>query len=913
MSFFRTGRNNYFQNQLSIIIALFRLNSISRASVPVMLCCLMASCSVEKNTSLSRNYHNLVSHYNIYFNGHESYKKGIDKARESVQLDYNNTLPVFLYQEEPVHSAVSSDMKRAIDKATKVITFHSITAKPKVKEGNQSAKDKAFFEKNEYNKWVDDSYMLMGKAYMYQGEFFMATETFKHVLVTFPAEPVRFLALTWLARAHIMTGEMREAERILTTLSDESAFPEEYLVPYHTTWAHYHITRDAYEKAADQLEQALELRGVDKEDKIRYTYILAQVYEESGQNELALERYGRVTRYNPPYEMAFNARVNMAGVFESGTGNSEDLKKLLNKMLKDSKNEEYKDQIYFALGNIAMEEGKREEAIEYYQLSVSTSVQNDYQKGNSSLTLAKIFYEEPDYLLSAAYYDSAVSFLDEDYPGYRGLATLSASLSGLVGHVQTYELEDSVQILASLPEPERLAVIDGIIEEVRRKEEEEREAQQQAMQDRAFNQTMMSNNPREGGSGQQGGTWYFYNLNAKSFGQPEFRMKWGQRKLEDNWRRRNKQTISGGDVDGGTESDTATNGEGTAIFDNKSREFYLAQIPLTDSAMEQSHLRLEEALFQMGQIYRENLLDYEEAIAAFTELLDRYPGTRHAPSAHYYLYDLYNSIQDPSSAEFHKQKLISDYPESHYAMLLTNPNYLQELEEEENRVVRYYEGVYEQYRNGQHRRVIDRADTAMVRFEGDPLIPKFMYIKALSTGAVQGREEMKEVLDTLIARHPGTEEGNQAQELVDYMFVEFPEIREAAEEREAEVTYTGFDPQQEHYFMLALRQGVNVNQVSFDLLNYNLDHFNQYDLQIDRLELTDGYQMLVVKSFNNAEAAERYLGVIEQDSEVILPDMAPSVYRMMVISQDNYRTLSEKKAHNPYYIYYRNAYLNLEE
>jgi len=204
-------------------------------------------------------------------------------------MDYNNILPVFLYEIESVNSTVQGDMKRAIDKSTKVITFHSITAKPKVKEGNQSAKDKAFFEQNEYNKWVDDSYLLMGKAYMYQGEFFLAAETFKHILVTFPKEDIRFLAMTWLARAYLMIDEEREAERILSSLGDEYAFPEDYLVAYHTTQTQLHIENEAYAPAAENLELALAQKGIDKEDKIRYTYILAQLYEEIGQNELALE------------------------------------------------------------------------------------------------------------------------------------------------------------------------------------------------------------------------------------------------------------------------------------------------------------------------------------------------------------------------------------------------------------------------------------------------------------------------------------------------------------------------------------------------------------------------------------------------------------------------------------------------
>ncbi len=883
-----------------------------RQGVSFLILMMLASCSVEKNTSLSRNFHNLVSHYNIYFNGNESYERGLEKAEDAVNNDYNRILDLLLFEDEAVHSAVRGDMQRAIDKATKVITYHSITAKPKVKEGNQTAKDKAFYEQNEYNKWVDDSYLLMGKAYMYQGEFFLAAETFKHILVTFPDQDIRYLGMAWLARAYIMIGEMREAERILTTLSDVFGFPEEYMEALLTTRVLYRIRSSSYAVAAENLEEVLQLKGLSKEHKIRYTYILAQLYEELGENDLALEKYRRVTRYNPPYEMAFNARVSMAEVYESGGANSEDLKKLLTKMLRDSKNTEYLDQIYFALGNIAMEEGERELAMDYYQLSVATSLRNRYQKGFSSLTLAQLYYEEPDYILSAAYYDSAVSFLDRDFPGYEGLSTLSASLTGLVQNIQTYELEDSVQVLASLPEAERLAIIDGIIEEVRKQEEEQRLAQQQAMQDAAFNQSMLYNNPGGNTGGSTGGAWYFYNVNAKSFGQPEFRAKWGERQLEDNWRRRNKQTLSQPGERSQVEGDSAATGNGTQILDNKSREYYLVNIPLTDSAMQQSDLRLEDALYNMGVIYKQSLLDYDESVKAFEELLSRYPAGVHAAPAMYNLHDLYNTLQQPDRAAYYKSQLLNRYPQSHYSMLLNNPNYIRELEEEEQRVVRRYEQVYEAYRGGEYERVIAGSDAAIEEFGGDRLVPKFKYIKALSVGTIQGKEAMKVELDSLIAQHPGTEESRQAQEIIDYMYVAFPVIREADEVREAEEIYTGFQAAQEHYFILALRTGQDVNQVSFNLLNYNLDNFNQYALEIERVVANDGYNMLVVRLFNNADASLRYLQVIRENAGEITGGMAEGNYRMAVISADNYGILEGHKAFNTYYLFYRGHYENQE-
>ena len=881
----------------------------------IVMMAVLFSCSVEKNTGMSRGYHALVSHYNTYFNGLEAYKKGVGKAETSITYDYTDFLPVFLYEDESLHSSVTPSMKRAIDKATKVITFHSITAKPKVKEGDQSAKDKAFYNQNEFNKWVDDCYMLMGRAYMYQGEYFLAAETFKHILVTFPADDIRFLAMTWLARANIMFGELKEAERLLIALADQSEFPEEYLGELLSTRSQLDMKNEAYTSAAGHLEDALLQKGLSKDEKIRYTYILGQLYEEVGEKTLAEKRYKQVTRYNPPYEMAFNARVSMAGVYELGSDNSEDLKKLLNKMLRDSKNKEYKDQIYFALGNIAFQEGDRDLAIEYYRLSVSTSVQNQYQKGFSSLTLADIYYEEPDYLNSAAYYDSAVTFLDKDFPGYTGLRSRSASLSTLVFNYNTYILQDSLQMLAALPEDQRLVIIDGIIEDVRKAEEEAQRAENLAMQDQAFNQSMMYDNQAGGDqTGQQGGVWYFYNLNAKSFGQPEFRMKWGERKLEDNWRRKNKKRISSGIQGEEAEGDSINGGNGTPVFDNKSREFYLASIPLTDSAMGVSNLWLEEALFYMGVIYKESLLDYQEAISTFEELLSRfpYPEGNYNDQVMYYLHELHNSVQQPGMAESYKAKLLAQYPDSHFTKLLTNPNYIKELEEEEMKVTRLYEGIYEKYQSRDYQGVITAADTAVARNPDDPLLPKFMYIKALSVGALIGEEEMKTELDSLIAHYPATEEGIKAQEIIDYMYVAFPVIKEADEAKEAEVIYTDFDPDQEHYFLLAMQAGENINQVSFDLLNYNLDNFLEYDLSVERLELNDGYQMIVVQIFTNAEGAGRYLDVIRENRSQIVVGVPETNYRMMIISLDNFAVLSAEKVHNPYYLFYLKHYLNLE-
>jgi len=873
---------------------------------------LTASCSVEKNTAATRNFHNLTSHYNIFFNANESYKQGLERAGESFVDDYTAILPLFFYEDESVQQSVTPQMKTAIDKCTKVITFHSITAKPKIKQGKQSEKDKAFYEKNEYNKWVDDSYLLIGKSYMQQGEFFMAAESFKHVLKTYPGEDAYYLAMAWLVRAYNAIGNMDASGDLIVSLKDVDAFPKKHEEVLYSSLADYHMKQEEYEEAAEYLAQALDTRP-KKSRRIRYTYILAQLLNETGESEAAIRNFRKVIRMNPPYVKAFNAKVSMASAFQAGASNSEEIKKLLNKMLKDPKNDEFRDQIYFALANIYMEEGDREQAIDYYHLSVTSSVQNNYQKGQSCLTLAEIYYNEPRYTLSAAYYDTAVNLLESDYPDYRTLQVRSRSLNHLVTNIHTYELQDSVQVLAAMPESERNAKIDVIIEQVRKEEEEARQREQQAMQDMQFNRSAMyqdqAGNLSGSGTGQQGGRWYFYNLNAKSFGQPEFRMKWGERKLEDNWRRRNRQTVTDLLDEGGAEDVALADSAAGIIIDNKSREFYMRDIPLSDSAMAVSDSLLEEALYNMGMIYRDDLLDYEKAIESLEELVERYSDGAYTMASYYYLHDLYNAVQQPSRATYYKEQLSRKYPESHMTMLLTNPNYIRELEAEQQQLENFYADVYSDYRNNRYTEVIRKAARGISEHSGEKdLLVRLSYLKAMSTGAVHGKEAMKSELDSIVAWYPDTEIAAEAREIIDYMYVAFPEVKEADQAREAVELYT-YDPEAAHLFLLAVKKGLNLNLVNFNLLNYNLDNFNTYDLVIELKNLGVDYNLLHVKEFANNQGVRRYADKVSDDIVQIMGEIPEDDYEIVLISRENYNKLPEAKEFKPYLLFYRQNYV----
>ena len=864
---------------------------------------IISACSTEKNTMMTRAYHNLTSHYNIYFNGYQSFDRGVKKVEEGYEDNYSKLLPVFYYSDPSVAQTVAPDMDRALEKGTKVITLHSITAKPDFKRGIQTEKQKEFYNKKEYNKWIDDNYILMGKAYIYKNEFRTAIETLRKMINDFPREETRFEAMIWMARAYNEIEEYREAEHLLSALDSREDLPKEYRADLYATYADFHIKQDEYEQAIPHLTRALDFVR-DKHYKIRYRYLLAQLYQETGNSDKTIENYRKVIRMNPPYEMTFNAKINMAGSFEAGSGKAREIRSLLNKMLKDDKNIDYQDQIYYALGNIAFKENNMEKAIENYKLSAAKSMGNYNQKGLSYIALGDIYYEIPEYGLSQAYYDSSLQNIDQDYDDYEMLTRKATSLTHLVEHSSVYELEDSLQYLAKLPEEELYAKIDNIIEQVIKEEEEKRKREQEEMLDRQYGMAM-GNNSRSG-TNTQGGKWYFYNMNAKSVGQPEFRMKWGNRKLEDNWRRKNKQSF---DVIEQTEEGEAADSASTEdkkVLSNKNREFYLKDIPLSDSAIQASEERLEEALYNMGLVYRNELKDIDLAIESFEGVVERFPNEENALLAAYNLYEIYDLQNNPERRDYYKNFILRNFPESPRAKILADPEYVQQLLEEKNRVNLFYEETYKKFNQQDDQAVINNLDYARREFAGHKLISKFELLAAISKGRIGGKEVMSEELETIIDKYPGTEESDYAASLMEHLYQESPELEIADTQEKAEEIYTP-DSTGIFFFGLATDEVVDLNQLKFNLINFNLDNFDRLNLNIQDEEINNK-QFVFVKAFENLEMAERYFVTYEKSPDLVFRDVDPSKVSVFFISRFNYVRLQEDKDFRKYKIFFDKIY-----
>lgn len=868
-------------------------------------------CSTKKNTPVSRTYHNVTARYNYYFNAKQSYSNTIKRAEKDFDYSYTFPLPVLLVGQQKVISMVGGDMDRAITKCTDLINLHSITVKPERKRGKQTSKDKKFYNQSEYVRWVSEAWLLIGKARVWKGSYDEARMTFEYILVKFPETPVWFESHVWLARLEMLNNEFVSAEDRLRSLSANRKYPKDKYFSHllQSTWASYYYKQNQLEPAIKHLKQALD-NASDKAQKQRYTYLLAQLYQQQKQFGESNSYFKRVIKLNPNYEMSFNAKVNIASNFQGGKG-SQDLIKTLNKMTQDEKNTEFLDQIYYALGNIEKSKGNIDKAIDYYQLSAQKSISNNHQKGLSYLVLADYFFERPNYTVSQAYYDSAYNALDEDYPGYKELEIKTLNLNKLVENLNIVSNQDSLQRIAAMSPKDRDALIAQLIKRVRDEEERLRSEEQEGRDRFAqFQRTQ-----RGGMNQDQGGSWYFYNQALLSQGLAEFSMRWGRRKLEDNWRRSNKRVVVDQNADLVQSQDTT--GTAQKILDNKSREFYLQDLPTNDSLMAVSHKLVQEAMFKVGEVYEKDLKDYPEAVKAYEELGRRYPESELTLQGYYNLYLVSRFLQKTTDVEKYKQIIVSRFPNSAFALMISNPSYVQNLVKEENEREAYYQNTFTFFKQGNFVQASELASEGIEKYKGTDIELKLKFIKAQCVGSRGDISGYKIALTDIVDHYPNTEIAASATDIIRFIeqrelqlasIQQTPESDSQMTEQEAAFSGSFVKPDGEHLFLAIVPKGSPINQLRYNLVSFNVDNFINMNLTVGVRELTEFVTLIAVEKFKNKDEAMEYYNVVLKE-DGIMGTVKREDYSLVLISRNNYNQFLKDKAIADYLGFFRANYL----
>jgi len=868
---------------------------------------LVNACSTKKNTFTRRAYHNLTSHYNVYWNGMDNLRQGSKEFESDLKDNYSLVLPVYNFGDKASAGKMSQYADISIKKASKAINKHSM-----------------IFNRKEYVKWIDDAWFLIGKSYFYKQDYPMARRTFEFVVKTYNNNEIKYDAMLWLALANIHLSDFNRAEPLLDMLQSkikQGEAPEKHETDLNLIYSQFYILQKNYASAIPFLERALELKP-DAAMRTRCMFILGQIYQKDGDLDNATRMYKTVIKRSPSFEMEFNAKINLAQCYDTKSGNREFIIKKLTRMLKDDKNKELVDQIYYSLAQVSLKDADTVSAVEYLKKSVSSSQKNNYQKAISALQLADIFFKIPDYGNAQSYYDSTMQFLPKDFPNYKELKKKTEILTELVLNLQEIKLEDSLQSLALMSEEKLLGVIDGIIrsviaEEIKKKQEEEEKRNNQDL----FGSQV---NPMET-TGPAVGRWYFYNPATLANGFSNFLKKWGRRILEDNWFLSDK-TLASTTTDEPFDTTGLNPGSDTSMNTSKvpgikksnnpkERDFYLQKIPLTKEQLAVSNDKIIQAFYNTGFIYGEGLYDYGRSIETFETLLERYPENKYKVPTSYELFQLYSKLENKPKSDAYKNIILTKYPETDYAKLLINPNYYKELTSKKTEASKLYEETYNAFSNQQYYMVINTAAIARNNFKADSvLMPKFDYLRGLAIGKIEVVDSLAFAMYQIIKDYPKSEVRVLAQNVLNFLGNQRnsqgePIVTDSSTLLAPGMKLYKYDPDAIHFFVLI----VNSNLVDIDALKIKITDFNAkfYDLdnlQVNSIIFNNEQQIITVNNFESAEKAMNY-NVNIRDSKYIFTKLeSAGNYYDFVISVENYPVLYRNKDISQYIRFFEKNY-----
>ncbi len=874
----------------------------------ILFLLILVSCSTKKKGFLNRAYHNTTARYNGYFNAREIIKEGLRQFEEDRDKNYDEILPVFPYPTEDEVAVLFPQMNRAIEKTEKVIGRHSMEIRG-----------------TEYCRWIDDNYLAKGIGHYYKRELKEATSTFNFIAKRYPEESSKSRALGWLVRTHLENGKSNDASLVLPVLNKIQDLKRKDVLYRQLVNADYHIRQKQYPEALENISNAIALSRKRKE-RIRLTYIKGQLHQRLGNSNEAIAAYRMVAKKSPDYDLAFSASMSQATAVQ-GTANSLSVKKDLEKLLKDDKNLEYQDQIYYALAEISFAERDYEDAVSYLEQSIKASINNDRQKGKSFYRLAKYYFQEKLYQPASVYYDSTLNILPNTHPEYKDISSKAKNLSELVVHLNLIDKNDSLLSIAELDAAE----LDDRLKEIISNERERILREQREKEIQA--QKAANIKGKEKG---KSGAWYFYNPKTKQQGFKEFKNKWGDRQLTDNWRR--SQSFGGGfseaisgeeDEDSGVVSGGYADVSGVPSFAD-----LRAGLPKTEEDKLKLTQEIKSSLYQAGLVYKENFNDINNSIESFENLLSRFDTTFYRLPAYYQLYRLYLLKENQSETEFfsfdsksssfyYKDLILYEYPDSEFARLIRNPETVKKESGSMKEAARLYDKAYLAYDIDSLDRALSFCIEGIEKYSTAPLVSKFYFLKARIHGHQKDFGEYEKTLKFLTNQFASTEEGKEAARLLAAFQTWLANNSQStagatSEEEESGKTDAGpagankeiyiDSPEAPHFYIVVIPDGsMNTNRAKIEVSNFNIKFYPNKKLDISVTFINNTTPILIVKGLQDKNAAKEYHNNFKQDKSE-LRVIARNNLTTFSISQENFKTLFLDKAVDKYLKFFEKNY-----
>jgi tetratricopeptide (TPR) repeat protein len=917
---------------------------------------LFVSCKTTKKredvSKAGKYYQNTTSYYNAFFNANEIYQNSINNLLLSYKDDYQKILPLYPSRVTENPKAVAQDMDKIVEKMSRMINL-------------KRASD-----------WVDDGYLMIGKAQYLKQDFEKAQKTFEYfseemnpvfkknlikankkgksetknskkkknskkskkknvqkknthknekqsdskidtksgTLVKHKVGKTKDWetfneGLIWLAKTYIERDKFAGANFLIRKLENE-VLPDNLKKDLYILKTYYFLDQKNYENAINPLAQAVNFTKSGKE-KARYCYILGQLYEKAGNNQKAFEYFKMVGEENPDYDLEFNAKLKL---LENYSGKSENYAvKELKSFLKEDKYAEYQDIIYYSIGQTYLNQKNNPLAIENFNSSIRKNKNNNPLKTDVYLKLADLKFENQEYVAAKKYLDSCLTFLPKTDERYNEVSNLSLNISDIAHNLEIISMQDSLIKISKMSKEEQLVLATSI---KKKQIEDEANRRKAEIANRKENNRISPAGQTEMQAG--GGalnrsmektlssSFFAYNETVRQAGISDFTKKWGNIRLEDNWRRYNKSSSDISDDEKVAEEEIKlTEVEVNSILGN---------FPKTPEQLTDAENKIKSAMLQLGVLYREKLNNNEKSIEILERLISKYEGFAEECNAMYYLQMSYKNSGNFPDAEAWISKMQTKYPDCIYTKILTDSDFAKNANKAQDTKLNYYNSIFEAFTNENYivaQNLLDKAPNDL--YQDATYKIKMELLRAKMIGQSKGKDQYILALEDFLKLYPDSKEAINVRETLRFLKGEKDTFSKLIyEEQQDEFTYEG---DKMHYILVLIR---NMNDQEIEAVKSNISNYNNTYYKLERLKLSNIYfdtkgtdQIILIRKFDTAEAALKYYGDTKKNGTDFIK--ADANFEIYAISQSNYREVIKQKTLENYKDFFEKNYLKINK
>jgi hypothetical protein len=854
------------------------------------------SCSTEKNNFLNRKYHSTTARYNGLFNANELLRLSLITYDGSHKDDFYTFLPVNTLPNEKEVLGMYPAIDTAIAKCTKVIEDHSMP----------NAVD-MYYKEAEYNNWIDENWLTIGKAFYYRRDYEKALINFEFIKRFFLNDPSTYIAQLWIAKVYIELNKFSDAKLILDGLNEiaqiqkkkkfrdfmpflnkkkgEAAPPtmnRSLQLEIYKAYSDLAMKRKDYEGAIEGLQLALS-KSKSSREKARLNYILAQLYQNADNSASASRYFNKAVSTSASFELAFNARLNRAL-----TDGREGVKKDLKRMARDSKNAAYKDQIFYALGLVDLNNNQKQEAKVYLTKSAFFSLSNKRQKAMSYEKLGDISFFDKEFVPAQKYYDSCARFMPEDYPNAEIVKNKSVKLFDLVKALQTATFEDSVQKIAKLSDKDREIFLKETLKQMRKEIQVAKE--KEAAKLLALQSNSIPNNNTNSSK------FIFNNPKLRETGFTEFKKLWGVRDNEDDWRRSDKLASANST----SNLDSTENIAGQVAKDSLSIEGLLKNIPLSDSAFSQSQLRLIEALYTSGILYKEVLSENELAEKQFQSVLALKLSNNTDLSAAFQLFRL---NEQNKKNEKYKSYILDKYPNSDAAKFFLDPDFYLKQKENAEESQKDYLKLLEQYKLKAYQTVYNLSQSILEKDLANSCRSEYMLLNVLAMGQLtEDKSTLIPKLNLIIDEKPQSEQAERAKEMLKIIQTGYSKNEELDFNKKY---FFEFASDVTQYVIILLDNEDDIDDSKGTISDFTTKKFKSSKLRVSSKITLSEKSFILVQEFASISLADKFIDAYKAGFEFLDELQDNKIY---IITQENLKKLIETAKFEEYKLFYNDNY-----